>query len=108
MKDSIAFHSFLLCLERKKVREMEGVLVKREGNGGRRGGGAIEGEEPKCIKRRRREPSMAVVGNKDDKREVQDPSSTTTSNATAPVKRSSRFRGVSRYSSFSCYHLLLL
>lgn len=92
MKDSIAFHSFLLCLERKKVREMEGVLVKREGNGGRRGGGAIEGEEPKCIKRRRREP----VGNKDDKREVQDPSSTPTSNATAPVKRSSRFRGVSR------------
>ncbi|RWR87984.1 AP2/ERF domain-containing protein [Cinnamomum micranthum f. kanehirae] len=76
---------------------MEGVLVKREGNGGRRGGGAIEGEEPKCIKRRRREPSMAVVGNKDDKREVQDPSSTTTSNATAPVKRSSRFRGVSRH-----------
>ncbi|RWR80573.1 AP2-like protein ethylene-responsive transcription factor [Cinnamomum micranthum f. kanehirae] len=74
---------------------MEGVLVKREGNSGRRRAGILENESetPKCSKRRRREPVVAAASG-EDKGELQDPSTT---NTTSTVKRSSRFRGVSRH-----------
>lgn len=89
--------------ERKKggKGEMEGVLVKSEGNGGKRRVGNVDNdsETPKCNKRRRREPVMAAVSG-EDKGEVQDPSTT---NTTATVKRSSLFRGVSRSGFSSSY-----
>ncbi|XP_058085798.1 AP2-like ethylene-responsive transcription factor At1g16060 [Magnolia sinica] len=69
---------------------MEMVMVKTEENSGKRNLGASEGEEPKCIKRRRRDPG-AVIATTDGATE---PSSTV---ATTTVKRSSRFRGVSRH-----------
>lgn len=93
--------------ERKKggKGEMEGVLVKSEGNGGKRRVGNVENdsETPKCNKRRRREPVMAAVSG-EDKGEVQDPSTT---NTTATVKRSSLFRGVSRSGFFFFLFLFL-
>ncbi|XP_058106712.1 AP2-like ethylene-responsive transcription factor AIL1 [Magnolia sinica] len=82
-------HSFERVSERM---EMEMVMVKKEENGGKRRSGS-EGEmalsKAKCIKRRRREVAV-MVG--DDNKEQLDPSSTTTT-----VKRSSKFRGVSRH-----------
>ncbi|KAK1298968.1 Ethylene-responsive transcription factor WRI1 [Acorus calamus] len=52
----------------------------------------IDGEKPKCIKRRRREPPLPPLIIVEDNKDPSDPSPTSTG-----VKRSSRFRGVSRH-----------
>ena len=77
------------------------LMVKREENQGRRRGFmAVDNknnvvQSPRCGKRRRREPAVSVLGCGDNQQQ-------TTDNQTAcatTVKRSSRFRGVSRYTS---------
>lgn len=74
---------------------MDIMLVKSEISDNRRrvltvAGGPSEGSEVvKCIKRRRREPALAPIDGNRDTMTEQSPGGNT-------VKRSSRFRGVSR------------
>lgn len=64
----------------------------------------------KCVKRRRRDSSTAVspTGHsveQQQQKQTNHQSSTTTTTTTTTVKRSSRFRGVSRFDIlFSCSH----
>ncbi|XP_021905240.1 AP2-like ethylene-responsive transcription factor At1g79700 [Carica papaya] len=80
---------------------MEMIMVKNEEIQGRRrvyipSDGEIQ--EKRCVKRRRREPASAAVGcYNDNQNQQQQPSDHQTSSAATTVKRSSRFRGVSRH-----------
>lgn len=90
---------------------MEMITAKSEMGPGRRRLCMAEGDniETKCIKRRRRDPSTGSLGCYNQQGEQQQqqgdqPTATT-------VKRSSRFRGVSRFyiiSWFWCYMLIML
>ncbi|XP_077247740.1 AP2-like ethylene-responsive transcription factor At1g16060 [Tasmannia lanceolata] len=78
---------------------MEVMLVKKEANMGRRRMAEYVGEmPPKCVKRRRREPpppAAVVISGEENRGQQVDQSATSTAGTT--VKRSSRYRGVSRH-----------
>ncbi|KAI9154105.1 hypothetical protein LWI28_020933 [Acer negundo] len=84
---------------------MEMLLVKREENQGRRRGFmAVDNnnnnqvQSLRCGKRRRREPAVSVLGCGDNRSLSQQQQTTDNQTACATtVKRSSRFRGVSRH-----------
>ncbi|KAF5181454.1 Ap2-like ethylene-responsive transcription factor crl5 [Thalictrum thalictroides] len=87
---------------------MEMTAVKTEVvNMGRRRLNMVDGVTPeiKCVKRRRREPTGVVIGDQQNQQQLQVDQSTTSTTATTTttttttttVKRSSRFRGVSRH-----------
>ncbi|XVE85923.1 hypothetical protein DITRI_Ditri17bG0130900 [Diplodiscus trichospermus] len=79
---------------------MEMVTAKSELSPGRRRFCMVEGDtiETKCIKRRRRDPSTGALGCNDQQGEQQQQQELRGDQPTATtVKRSSRFRGVSRH-----------
>lgn len=71
------------------------MMVKNEQNLGRRRVCSTEGDiqAVRCVKRRRRDPAVVTLGAEDN--QTQQHQTDQTSAATT-VKRSSRFRGVSR------------
>ncbi|EEF42186.1 conserved hypothetical protein [Ricinus communis] len=82
---------------------MEMATGNCHANTGRRGLCLIEGEamETKCIKRRRRDSSLALLSSNDQQQQQPHGDQNTTATAAGAtattVKRSSRFRGVSRH-----------
>ncbi|KAK2657987.1 hypothetical protein Ddye_011039 [Dipteronia dyeriana] len=83
---------------------MEMLMVKIEENQGRRRGFlAVDNnnnnvQSPRCGKRRRREPAVSILGCGDNQNLSQQQQTTDNQTACATtVKRSSRFRGVSRH-----------
>ncbi|KAF9663706.1 hypothetical protein SADUNF_Sadunf17G0079900 [Salix dunnii] len=79
---------------------MEMMMIKNEGNPGRRRflTADREAQVARCVKRRRRDPATVALGSDDGQSQQQLPQQQNhqTSVATT-VKRSSRFRGVSRH-----------
>ncbi|KAK9107744.1 hypothetical protein Syun_023755 [Stephania yunnanensis] len=82
---------------------MEMIPVKCELSHGRRRACMGDDETRKCVKRRRRETSKEIVdcdnlqNEKGQQQNVDQPTTSTTTTTTTTVKRSSRFRGVSRH-----------
>lgn len=79
-------------------QNMDMVMVKNEENHGRRRICMVEGASQAThhVKRRRRDPSaVAPVGDETQSQQLQQ-QQTDQASATTAVKRSSRFRGVSR------------
>ncbi|KAJ4835587.1 hypothetical protein Tsubulata_008876 [Turnera subulata] len=76
---------------------MEMTMVKNEENPGRRRVCPTEGEAQvtRCVKRRRRDPAVVPLDSDNLSHQHQQPSDPTS--AATTVKRSSRFRGVSRH-----------
>ncbi|WCJ20808.1 Integrase-type DNA-binding superfamily protein [Euphorbia peplus] len=72
---------------------MEMMMVKNEQNLGRRRAAQGDTQATRCVKRRRRDPAVASVGAEDNQTQQQ----TDQTSAATTVKRSSRFRGVSRH-----------
>ncbi|KAF8378404.1 hypothetical protein HHK36_029743 [Tetracentron sinense] len=85
---------------KRSLEEMEMMTVKCEENPGKRHLCKVEGDAPaaKYIKRRRREPALVALSSCDDHQgEQQQQVNPSTATSTTTVKRSSRFRGVSRH-----------
>ncbi|XP_065879170.1 AP2-like ethylene-responsive transcription factor At1g16060 [Euphorbia lathyris] len=74
---------------------MDMMMVKNEQNLGRRRASHAQGEvqATRCVKRRRRDPAIPTLGAADNQSQQQ----TDQTSAATTVKRSSRFRGVSRH-----------
>uniref|UniRef100_B9IJT7 AP2/ERF domain-containing protein n=1 Tax=Populus trichocarpa TaxID=3694 RepID=B9IJT7_POPTR len=76
------------------------MMIKNEENPGRRRGCIADSEAQvaRCVKRRRRDPAIVALGSDDNQSQQQMPQKQTDqTSAATTVKRSSRFRGVSRH-----------
>lgn len=75
------------------------MMIKNEENPGRRRGCIADNEAQvaRYVKRRRRDPAIVALGSDDNQSQQQMPQKQTDqTSAATTVKRSSRFRGVSR------------
>lgn len=89
---------------------MEMSSLKSEVGTGSRGLCTLEGDisMTKCVKRRRRSPSLALLNQGIEQQQPQavalvDQPNAATTTTTSTVKRSSRFRGVSRSNLFNLH-----
>ncbi|KAK9116862.1 hypothetical protein Sjap_015809 [Stephania japonica] len=95
---SLLLNTCFRLSKRGLIENMEMVQVKCELSPGRRRACMGNDEMRKCVKRRRREPNKEIVdcdNLQNEKGQQQNVDQATTSSTT--VKRSSRFRGVSRH-----------
>ncbi|KAH0973738.1 hypothetical protein GBA52_025894 [Prunus armeniaca] len=80
---------------------MEMMMVKNEENTRRRRLSTVdrEAQESRCVKRRRRDPAAVAVSCDNSQSEKHLPQKPADQTSATTTKRSSRFRGVSRFES---------